>query len=196
MSEAKAAVPYGALDLLALETLDSMGPLNGYRITRRIEQLSENVLELNRGSIYLAPLRLEQKGWIAANWGVSETGRKVKIYSITKRGHRQLEAEVENWGKTTALVARFLRQHPQGVGQRRTVALRLHQRVDHAAHARKRAALGQVLERLAPLGQEAQLQAGQAELVRGFVARTKSKDGRRWSWSTNAVFEEKITLTS
>ncbi|MCB1019671.1 MAG: PadR family transcriptional regulator [Acidobacteria bacterium] len=108
MSSKKADVPYGTLDLLVLKTLDSMGPLNGYRVARRIEQLSENLLDLNQGSIYPALLRLEQKGWIASEWGVSETNRKVKIYSLTSLGHGQLQIEVSNWEKTTALVARFL----------------------------------------------------------------------------------------
>lgn len=85
-----------------------MGPMNGYRVARRIEQLSEDILELNQGSIYPALLRLEQKGWIGAAWGVSETKRKVKIYSLTRGGRKQLQTEVENWEKTTALVARIL----------------------------------------------------------------------------------------
>jgi transcriptional regulator len=85
-----------------------MGPLNGYRVARRIEQLSENLLALNQGSIYPALLRLEQRGWIAAKWGVSDTNRKVKIYSLTKAGSRQLTAEVDKWRSTTALVERIL----------------------------------------------------------------------------------------
>ena len=108
MSSEKADVPYGTLDLLVLKTLESMGPLNGYQVARRIEQLSENLLELNQGSIYPALLRLEQKGWIASKWGVSETKRKVKTYALTARGRKQLRTAVENWNKTTALVARFL----------------------------------------------------------------------------------------
>jgi len=101
-------VPYGTLDLLVLKTLESMGPLNGYRVARRIEQLSENLLELNQGSIYPALLRLGQKGWIKAEWGVSETKRKVKIYTLTRTGRRQLKSGVENWEQTMALVARML----------------------------------------------------------------------------------------
>ena len=104
----KTEIPYGTLDLLVLKTLESMGPLNGYRIARRIEMLSENLLELNQGSIYPALLRLDQKGWIAAEWSVSETKRKVKVYSLTRRGRTQLRSEVANWEKTTALVARIL----------------------------------------------------------------------------------------
>jgi transcriptional regulator len=108
MSTKRPEVPYGTLDLLVLKTLESMGPLNGYRIARRIEQLSENLLELNQGSIYPALLRLGQKGWIKAKWGVSETKRKVKIYTLTRSGRRQLKSGVEDWEKTTALVARML----------------------------------------------------------------------------------------
>ena len=108
MSQANAEIPYGTLDLLVLKTLETMGPMNGYRIARRIEQLSENLLRLNQGSIYPALLRLQQKRWIETEWGVSDTKRKVKFYYLTKAGRKQLQTEVENWGKATALVARFL----------------------------------------------------------------------------------------
>jgi len=103
-----AEVPYGTLDLLILKTLDSMGPLHGYRIARRIEQVSENLLRLNQGSIYPALVRLEQKGWIRTEWGVSETNRQVKFYSLTRSGAKQLKTEIENWEKANQLVARFL----------------------------------------------------------------------------------------
>jgi transcriptional regulator len=108
MSQSKTDVPYGTLDLLILKTLDSMGPLHGYRLARRIEQVSENLLRLNQGSIYPALVRLEQKGWIRTAWGVSETNREVKFYSLTKAGVKQLKTEIENWRKANALVARFL----------------------------------------------------------------------------------------
>lgn len=108
MLEEKTDVPYGTLDLLILKTLDSMGPLHGYRIARRIEQVAENLLQLNQGSIYPALMRLEQQGWIRTKWGVSETKRKVKLYSLTKAGLKQLSIEVANWERATALVARFL----------------------------------------------------------------------------------------
>ena len=108
MSENKADVPYGTLDLLILKTLDTMGPMHGYRIARRIEQVAENLLRLNQGSIYPALMRLEQEGWIRTRWGISETKRKVKFYSLTRAGTKQLGAEVANWERTTALVARFL----------------------------------------------------------------------------------------
>jgi transcriptional regulator len=108
MSDEKADVPYGTLDLLILKTLDTMGPLHGYRIARRIEQVAENLLRLNQGSIYPALMRLEQQGWIRTQWGISETKRKVKFYSLTKAGSKQLSVEIANWQRATALVARFL----------------------------------------------------------------------------------------
>jgi PadR family transcriptional regulator, regulatory protein PadR len=108
MSEDKTEVPYGTLDLLILKTLDTMGPMHGYRIARRIEQVAENLLRLNQGSIYPALLRLEQQGYIRTAWGVSETKRKVKFYSLTKAGSKHLSIAVANWERATALVARFL----------------------------------------------------------------------------------------
>ena len=108
MLEPKTDVPYGTLDLLILKTLDTMGTMHGYRIARRIEQVSESLLTLSQGSIYPALIRLEQQGWIRTEWGVSETNRKVKFYSLTRSGRKQLQVEVANWEKATALVARFL----------------------------------------------------------------------------------------
>ena len=108
MSINKTDVPYGTLDLLILKTLETMGPMHGYRIARRIEQVSENLLTLSQGSIYPALIRLEQQDWIRTEWGVSETNRKVKFYSLTRAGRKQLQIEVANWEKATALVARFL----------------------------------------------------------------------------------------
>jgi transcriptional regulator len=101
-------VPYGTLDLLILKTLDSTGPMHGYRIARRIEQVAGNLIQLNQGSIYPALIRLENRGWIGTEWGISETKRKVKFYSLTKAGRKQLQTEIANWETTTALVARFL----------------------------------------------------------------------------------------
>jgi PadR family transcriptional regulator, regulatory protein PadR len=110
MSEHKTDVPYGTLDLLILKTLDTMGPMHGYRIARRIEQVAKNLLRLNQGSIYPALIRLEQQGWIRTEWGISETRRKVKFYSLTRPGTKQLSVEVANWERATALVARFMVQ--------------------------------------------------------------------------------------
>lgn len=108
MSNQKAEVPYGTLDLLLLKTLDSMGRMHGYALARRIEQVAGDSLQLSQGSIYPALIRLEQEGWVETDWGVSETNRKVKFYSLTRSGRKQLRVAVENWEKATALVARFL----------------------------------------------------------------------------------------
>ena len=108
MSTPKTEVPYGTLDLVILKTLDTMGAMHGYSIARRIEQVADNLLHMSQGSIYPALIRLEQQGWIRTQWGVSETNRQVKIYSLTAAGTRQLRVEVENWERATALVARFL----------------------------------------------------------------------------------------
>jgi transcriptional regulator len=107
MSTVPGEVPHGTLDLLLLKTLDVMGPLHGYGLARRIEQVSEG-LRLSQGSIYPALIRLEQRGWIRTEWSVSETNRKVKVYSLTRAGVKQLGVEVATWEKAAALVARFL----------------------------------------------------------------------------------------
>ena len=107
MSKAKAELPSGTLDLLVMKTLDTMGAMHGYGIARRIEQMS-GTLKLSQGSIYPALMRLEQQGWIATKWGVSETNRKVKFYSLTRAGTKQLHVEVANWENAAALVARIL----------------------------------------------------------------------------------------
>ncbi len=108
MSKQISEVPYGTLDLLILRTLEAMGPLHGYAIARRIEQVSGDSLQLSQGSVHPALTRLEQEGWIRTDWGISETNRKVKLYSLTRSGKRQVRVEVENWEKAMALVARFL----------------------------------------------------------------------------------------
>lgn len=107
MSKPKTDLPYGTLDLLILKTLDTMGALHGYSIARRIEQVS-GTLKLSQGSIYPALMRLEQQGWITTKWGVSETNRKVKFYSLTRAGAKQLHVEVANWEHAAALVSRIL----------------------------------------------------------------------------------------
>jgi PadR family transcriptional regulator PadR len=106
--EAKPEVPYGTLELLILRTLEAMGPLHGFGLARRIEQISESLVHLNQGSIYPALLRLQQKGWIDTAWGSSENGRRAKFYSLTPTGRTQLQVEVENWQRTAALVGKFL----------------------------------------------------------------------------------------
>jgi len=104
----KQDVMQGTLDLLVLKTLASLGPMHGWGIARRIEQVSGNVLHMNQGTLYPALLRLQQKGWIAAKWGVSDNNRRAKFYSLTKRGHKQLDVEAENWQQMAAIVARVL----------------------------------------------------------------------------------------
>jgi PadR family transcriptional regulator PadR len=104
----KSDVLQGTLDLMVLKTLESMGPLHGYGIARRIEQVSDNALSLNQGTIYPALLRLEQRGWIKSEWGASETNRRAKFYSLSRTGRKQIEKEIENWERTAATMARFL----------------------------------------------------------------------------------------
>jgi PadR family transcriptional regulator PadR len=101
-------VPYGTLDLVVLRTLESMGAIHGYGIARRIEQVSYGSLALNQGTIYPALLRLEQRGWIVSEWGVSENNRRARFYSITRSGRRHLAAEAESWARSVALVNRLL----------------------------------------------------------------------------------------
>ena len=104
----KSDVLQGTLDLMVLKTLESMGPLHGYGIARRIEQVSDNALILNQGTIYPALLRLEQRGWISSEWGTSETNRRAKFYSLSRLGRKQIEEETENWERVAATMARFL----------------------------------------------------------------------------------------
>ena len=108
MPQDKHEVLPGTLNLLVLKTLGTMGPLHGYGIARRIEQVSGDLLELNQGTIYPALLKLEQLGWIRAKWSVSENNRRAKFYSLTRTGQKQLLKEEEEWNKTSAIVTRFL----------------------------------------------------------------------------------------
>jgi len=109
MASEKRDVVYGTLGLMILKTLEALGPLHGYRIARRVEQISGNQLALNQGTLYPALVKLEHSGWIASEWGESESGRRVKVYRLTKSGRRQLRAEEEAWEKATGMVARFFR---------------------------------------------------------------------------------------
>lgn len=108
MPETKSDILQGTLDLMVLKTLDAMGPLHGYGIARRIEQLSEEALLVNQGTIYLCLVRLVQKGWIKAEWGTSENNRKAKYYSISRAGQKQLIAETENWARVSGVIGRLL----------------------------------------------------------------------------------------
>jgi len=109
MPSPKAEVLQGTLDLLVLKTLDSMGPMHGFGINQRIQQVSDELLQLNQGTLYPALLRLEQRGWIASEWGVSENNRKAKYYSLTRAGRKQLQAEVESWERMSAVINRLLK---------------------------------------------------------------------------------------
>jgi PadR family transcriptional regulator PadR len=108
MGENKSDVLQGTLDLMVLKTLESMGPLHGYGIARRIEQVSDDSLNLNQGTIYPALLRLQQKRWITAEWGTSENNRRAKYYSLSRLGKKQIEKETESWERIAATMARFL----------------------------------------------------------------------------------------
>ena len=103
-------VPYGTLDLMLLKTLAVMGPLHGYRLARRIEQLAHGSLELNQGTIYPALLRLEQRGWIDSEWGTTETNRRARFFAITRTGRKRLAAEAEGWARTVAMMSRLLEE--------------------------------------------------------------------------------------
>ena len=107
-SETGGPVLQGTLDLMVLKTLESMGPLHGYGIARRIEQISCQALSLNQGTIYPALLRLRQRGWIKAEWGTSENGRRARYYALTRSGKAQIARETESWERVAATMARFL----------------------------------------------------------------------------------------
>ena len=108
MTASKSEILQGTLDLMVLKTLDAMGPMHGYGIARRIEQMSEDALQVNQGTIYLCLIRLVEKGWIEAEWGTSENNRKAKFYSITRAGRKQLVAETENWQRIAGVIGRLL----------------------------------------------------------------------------------------
>ncbi len=108
MPETRSEILPGTLDLLVLKTLETMGPMHGFGIARRIEQVSENLLYLNQGTLYPALLRLQQKGWITSKWGASENNRRARFYSLTTTGRKQLEKEAENWERMAAVIGRLL----------------------------------------------------------------------------------------
>jgi PadR family transcriptional regulator, regulatory protein PadR len=109
---AKADLLQGTLLLLVLRTLDALGPMHGYGIARRIEQISKDLLQLNQGTLYPALLRMEQEGWIHAKWGTSEKNRKARFYSITAAGKRRLARETEDWRRMSSTIERFLGLDP------------------------------------------------------------------------------------
>ena len=109
MAASRSEVLQGTLDLLVLKTLDSMGPMHGFGIALRIQQVSQDLLQLNQGTLYPALLRLEQRGWIVSKWGVSENNRKAKFYSLTRAGRKQLAQEAESWDRMSTMINRVLR---------------------------------------------------------------------------------------
>ena len=108
MTPPSGEVLQGTLDLIVLKTLDAIGPQHGYGIAVRIQQVSEDLLKLNQGTLYPALLRLEQRGWISSKWGVSENNRKAKFYTLTRTGRRQLATETESWERMAAVIQRLL----------------------------------------------------------------------------------------
>ena len=114
MPEDNPGILQGTLDLMVLKTLETMGPLHGYGIARRIEQISQDALQLNQGTIYPSLLRLLQKRWISAEWGTSENNRKAKFYTITKAGRKQLAHEARSWERISGVIGRVLRTGDSG----------------------------------------------------------------------------------
>ena len=108
-AHSKTDVLQGTLDLMVLTTLESMGPLHGYGIARRIEQVSEAALKLNEGTVYTSLMRLQQQGFISATWGTSDNNRRAKFYAITRAGQKLLTAEARNWERISGVIARLLR---------------------------------------------------------------------------------------
>jgi PadR family transcriptional regulator PadR len=114
MADGKSEILQGTLDLMVLKTLEAMGPLHGYGIARRIEQISQDALQINQGTIYASLVRLTQKGWISGAWGTSDNNRKARFYSISKAGRRRLQTEERNWERISAVVGRVLRVAERG----------------------------------------------------------------------------------
>jgi len=114
LSDKKVDVLQGTLDLMVLKTLHAMGPLHGFGIARRLEQLSDNLLQLNEGTVYTSLLRLQQEGWITSKWGLSENNRKARFYAITKQGSKRLEQEREDWERVAGIIERVVRLERQG----------------------------------------------------------------------------------
>src|SRR5438034_9531566 len=109
MAADKADILHGTPDFMVLKPLHAMGPLHGYAIARRIEQISSDQLAINQGTLYPALLKLQQHGWISTKWGASSTGRRVKFYSITRRGERQLDTEEADWQRAAGIVTKFFK---------------------------------------------------------------------------------------
>ena len=108
MEKDKADLLPGTLDLLVLKTVETMGPIHGWGIAKRIEQVSQDLLEMKYGTLYPALMKLEQNGWISSEWGISENNRRARFYSITRQGRKQLALEAKNWEQMAAFIARLL----------------------------------------------------------------------------------------
>jgi PadR family transcriptional regulator PadR len=108
MPDPKSDILQGTLDLMVLKALDAMGPMHGYGIARRLEQISDEALQINQGTIYLCLVRLLQKGWITSAWGTSENNRRAKFYAISRKGRTQLAAETANWERIAGVIGRLL----------------------------------------------------------------------------------------
>jgi len=113
MDQLRSEVLQGTLDLMVLKALDAIGPLHGYGIARRLEQISGDRLQLNEGTVYTALMRLKQNGWIAAQWGASENNRRARFYSITRAGRRQLARETDSWERIAGVIGRVLQLKPE-----------------------------------------------------------------------------------
>src|SRR5580693_1158056 len=109
MRKSKAEVLQGTLDMLVLKTLETLGPIHGFGIALRIQQVSDDLLQINQGTLYPALLRLEQRGWISSKWGTSENNRKANFYSLTRIGRRQLQEEAQEWDRMSAMINRVLK---------------------------------------------------------------------------------------
>lgn len=109
MAKEKTDILHGSLVFMVLRTLDTLGPMHGWGIARRIEQISGDALALNQGTLYPALLRLQQMGWITSKWGASDNNRRARFYSITRAGKKQLAAEAENWERISGIIARFVK---------------------------------------------------------------------------------------
>lgn len=108
MSKEKADVLQGTLNLLVLKTVDDLGPIHGWGIAKRIEQVSQDFLDVPYGTLYPSLMKLEQQGWISSEWGVSDNNRRARFYSLTKLGRKQLQVEAQNWEQMSAFIARLL----------------------------------------------------------------------------------------
>jgi len=112
--ETRLALLQGTLDTMVLQTLSTLGPQHGYGIARRIEQVSGNAVLLNQGTIYASLVRLQDRGWISARWGVSDHNRRAKFYAITRRGQKQLNADTVYWRRLTGVMGQMLEMQPDG----------------------------------------------------------------------------------